>query len=201
MAGPLRSVARRAFKLLESVFPSAYYVLRYKQSQRRVQRTYETRDKDLLWKKFFEEANAPGKQCLQIGVREEVLQKYGPNWVSVDKFDEREFIDHHDDIHDLHFADNTFDAVACIAILEHLPMPSVAVAQLHRVLKPGGVIWISLPMSYPYHEAPKDYWRATPDGLRVWMAEFEEISCGVNYWTRSPLVCSTHFYGRKRAAA
>jgi ubiquinone/menaquinone biosynthesis C-methylase UbiE len=116
----------------------------------------------------------------------------------VDKFDKRDFIDHHDDIHSLHFADNTFDAVACIAILEHLPRPWVALAELRRVLKPGGLIWVSLPMTYPYHEAPKDYWRATPDGLRIWMEGFEEIVCGVNYWTRSPLVCSTHFYGKKR---
>jgi SAM-dependent methyltransferase len=120
--------------------------------------------------------------------------------VSVDKFDDREFIDYRDDIHELHFSQDTFDAIACIAVVEHVPRPWVAIAELHRVLKPGGTIWLSLPLSYPYHEAPKDYWRATPDGLRIWMEDFEEISCGVNYWSRSSLACSTHFYGRKPRA-
>jgi len=65
------------------------------------------------------------------------------------------------------------------------------------VLKPGGSAWVEVPMTYPYHEAPKDYWRVTPDGLRLWMAKFDEVACGISYLTRSPLACGAYFLGRK----
>jgi SAM-dependent methyltransferase len=116
----------------------------------------------------------------------------------VDKFDEREVIDYRDDVQSLHFGNDTFDAVACDAVLEHVPRPWLAIAELNRVLKPGGAIWVSVPMTYPYHEGPKDYWRVTPDALRIWMADFVEVRCGIHYWSRSSLVCATHFYGRRR---
>lgn len=198
---PSQSMAKRAARGLLSAIgtlsPDLEYVLRYIVARQHVRRRYDTQQKTLWWNAFMDSANRPGLKCLQIGVREEMGEKYGPNWTSVDKFDTRAFIDRHDDIHDLKFPDNSFDAIACIAILEHLPQPEVALGELHRVLKPGGLIWVSLPMSFPYHEAPKDYWRVTPDGLRLWMKDFTEIGCGVNYWTRSALACSTHFYGRK----
>ncbi|MEX0960027.1 MAG: methyltransferase domain-containing protein [Burkholderiales bacterium] len=43
------------------------------------------------------------------------------------------------------FADDTFDAVFCNALLEHLAEPQRAVDQFFRVLKPGGVLGVSTP--------------------------------------------------------
>jgi ubiquinone/menaquinone biosynthesis C-methylase UbiE len=45
-------------------------------------------------------------------------------------------------IYDLPFASNTFDAVFAHAILYHLKTPNKALTELHRILKPGGVIGI-----------------------------------------------------------
>jgi ubiquinone/menaquinone biosynthesis C-methylase UbiE len=42
----------------------------------------------------------------------------------------------------LPFASNSFDAVFAHAVLYHLRTPGKALAELHRVLKPGGVIGI-----------------------------------------------------------
>jgi SAM-dependent methyltransferase len=137
------------------------------------------------------------KKCLQIGVKEDIGAKFGSNWVSVDQFDMRDFIDFHYDIHDLKFVDSEFDVVVCISILEHIPYPEKAIKELHRVLRPGGEIWVQLPFHFPYHEAPKDYWRASPDGLRIWMKDFNEILCGSFLFTRTSLVTSTFFYGTK----
>ncbi len=141
--------------------------------------------------------NGIGKQCLQIGVKDNIGSKYGEHWTSADKYDTRSFIDFNYDIHELEFDDETFDVVVCISVLEHVPYPDVAIKELRRVLKPGGSIWIQLPFNYPYHEAPKDYWRVSPDGLRVWMRDFEEILCGSYFFTRTTLVNSTFFYGHK----
>lgn len=45
-------------------------------------------------------------------------------------------------IYDLPFESNTFDAVFAHAVLYHLKTPGKALAELHRLLKPGGVIGI-----------------------------------------------------------
>ena len=44
------------------------------------------------------------------------------------------------DITDLHFEDNSFDAVYTCAVLEHLPDPVKALKEIHRVLKVGGKV-------------------------------------------------------------
>jgi SAM-dependent methyltransferase len=182
-------------RLLRTVSPTSYFLLQYQRAKDVVNRRFGY-DHAAAREAFLDAANQPGKKCLQIGVKESEGAKYGPNWVSVDKFDKRPFIDFNDDIHSMHFPDNTFDAATCISILEHLPTPWIAIKELHRVLKPGGAIWVSIPMTYPYHEHPKDYWRASPDGLRVWMNDlFDERSCGIAYWAQSSLVAATHYMG------
>ncbi len=46
------------------------------------------------------------------------------------------------DIHALPFADNAFDAVFSNAVLTYSPAPLVALREIHRVLKSGGVVGI-----------------------------------------------------------
>ncbi|MFJ2775291.1 methyltransferase domain-containing protein [Kitasatospora sp. NPDC087315] len=47
---------------------------------------------------------------------------------------------HHGDLHDLPFADGSFDHVFVCFVLEHLARPQAALAALRRVLRPGGTI-------------------------------------------------------------
>ncbi len=51
------------------------------------------------------------------------------------------------DITDLSFADGSFDAIVCNHVLEHVPNDRVAIAELFRVLKPGGWGSIQVPMA------------------------------------------------------
>ncbi|SFJ87243.1 class I SAM-dependent methyltransferase [Jannaschia pohangensis] len=44
------------------------------------------------------------------------------------------------DVNCLPFADNTFDVVLVAHVLEHMAYPKRALAELHRVLKPGGIL-------------------------------------------------------------
>lgn len=48
-------------------------------------------------------------------------------------------------IYQLPFPDNCFDAVFAHAVMEHLQQPLSALQELHRVLKPGGVIGLRSP--------------------------------------------------------
>ena len=49
----------------------------------------------------------------------------------------------------LPFEDNTFDRIVAAEVLEHLPEDTVAMAELTRVLKPGGIIAVSVPRWLP----------------------------------------------------
>jgi SAM-dependent methyltransferase len=50
------------------------------------------------------------------------------------------------DITAMDFADETFDAVVCNHVLEHIPNDRQAMQELNRVLKPGGWASIQVPM-------------------------------------------------------
>jgi SAM-dependent methyltransferase len=195
----VKKLLKLLYNKLKLVSPFLYYVIAYKRASYQVRASYnvpaETSTREQLFSEFL--AQSEGKKCLQIGVKESIGAKFGPNWVSVDKYDKRDFIDYNYDIHDLKFEDGSFDAVVCWSILEHVPYPQKAISELHRVLKPGGQIWVQLPFLFPYHEGPKDYWRVSPDGLRIWMEDFKEISCGCVYFTRTSLVAATYFHGAK----
>lgn len=58
---------------------------------------------------------------------------------------------HNTDIYALPYASNTFDAVILSEILEHLDDDGAALREVYRVLKPGGVVAITVPhANYPF---------------------------------------------------
>ena len=64
----------------------------------------------------------------------------------------------------LPFPDGSFDRVIASEILEHVPQDSSAIAEIFRVLRPGGLVAVSVPRRWPeqicwalsdaYHEVP-----------------------------------------------
>jgi SAM-dependent methyltransferase len=55
------------------------------------------------------------------------------------------------DIHQLPFADGSFDKVLMSEVLEHLADDRVAMREIYRILKPGGVLALSVPHAdYPF---------------------------------------------------
>lgn len=62
-----------------------------------------------------------------------------------------------------------FDVVICEQVLEHVPDPQAAVANLHELTVAGGWVIVSTPFLIKVHEFPEygmlDYWRFTPRGL------------------------------------
>jgi SAM-dependent methyltransferase len=67
---------------------------------------------------------------------------------------------------DIPVEDGRFDRVLFNQVLEHLPEPARALAELHRVLKPGGLILCSVPLFFAEHQVPHDYFRYTKYALR-----------------------------------
>jgi SAM-dependent methyltransferase len=61
--------------------------------------------------------------------------------------------------------DESFDVVVCTQVLEHVPDPGAALAELARVLVPGGRLWLTVPFVGELHEEPYDFFRYTRHGL------------------------------------
>ncbi|WP_169979006.1 class I SAM-dependent methyltransferase [Tautonia rosea] len=84
------------------------------------------------------------------------------------------------DIHRMPLGSDSFDCVICTGTLEHVQDPWIAVREIQRVLKPGGIAHIDVPFIQGYHADPTDYWRFTLDGLRFLCRGFEELDAGVH---------------------
>ncbi len=59
----------------------------------------------------------------------------------------------------------SMDFVLCTEVLEHVDNIEGSVAEIFRVLRPGGHALITVPFLYPTHEAPYDFQRLTYIGL------------------------------------
>jgi SAM-dependent methyltransferase len=84
------------------------------------------------------------------------------------------------DAHRLPFGDNVFDRVFAFNVFEHLRDPKTAAAEIHRVLKPGGVLMLHTAFLQALHEAPHHFYNATEFGVREWFAQFEIERCEVS---------------------
>ena len=96
------------------------------------------------------------------------------------------------DVMALALPDASFDAVLCLAVLEHVPRPWDAVREMHRVLAPGGTLLLYVPFLSPYHAMPGyygDYFRYTEDGLRSLCSDFVSLRLSA---VRGPVETITH---------
>jgi Methyltransferase domain len=64
----------------------------------------------------------------------------------------------------LPFRDGQFDLVISTQVLEYFPDPALAVEEFRRVLKKGGIAFISAP-AVALRDNEKEYWRFLPAGL------------------------------------
>jgi SAM-dependent methyltransferase len=102
------------------------------------------------------------------------------------------------DAHHLPFRSCSVDALMCVSTLEYLNDPFKAVQEFHRVLKPGGILYLSAPFVFPYHAPPEDFFRFSKAGIRALATGFEEIRSGTN---RGPASTFCHVLVHFLAAA
>jgi SAM-dependent methyltransferase len=67
-----------------------------------------------------------------------------------------------------------FDLVICTQVLEYVAQPSLVFGEIHRVLKPGGALLLSVPSASPI-DAGEECWRFLPAGLRYLLAGFSTV--------------------------
>jgi SAM-dependent methyltransferase len=73
------------------------------------------------------------------------------------------------------FPDASFDNVLCTEVLEHVEDPTGLVAEMLRVLRPGGTLLATVPFSARVHHAPYDFHRFTRFQLTAMFRNFNRI--------------------------
>jgi SAM-dependent methyltransferase len=67
-----------------------------------------------------------------------------------------------------------FDVVICTQMLEYASDPAAVIAEIHRVLKPGGHLLLSVPSVAP-RDSENDSWRFLPESLRILLRSFHKV--------------------------
>lgn len=67
--------------------------------------------------------------------------------------------------------DDSFGSALCCEVLEHAWRPAAVLFELARVVRPGGLILVTVPFAFPYHQFPDDYWRISHTALARMMRE------------------------------
>lgn len=99
----------------------------------------------------------------------------GRTFIGTD-FREGPGVDRVEDLRSLSFADGEVGTALCLDTLEHCEDPIAAARELRRVVSAsGGVCVITSVMLMGIHGYPSDYWRFTPEGIRVLLHGFDDV--------------------------
>jgi hypothetical protein len=60
-----------------------------------------------------------------------------------------------------------FAHVECCSVMEHAQRPWLLAASIEDVLPPAGTLVVSVPWVWRFHGYPNDFWRFTPEGLKL----------------------------------
>ncbi len=74
----------------------------------------------------------------------------------------------------LPFQDEEFDFVICTQVLEYCPYPERAVSEIRRVLRKGGIAFLSVPSVF-VRDSDNECWRFLPQGVRHILRDFEAV--------------------------
>jgi SAM-dependent methyltransferase len=70
---------------------------------------------------------------------------------------------------------NNFDIIICTEVLEHTINPFNAVNEIYRILKKGGICYVTTPFNFRIHGPLPDCWRFSEHGLKSLFKDFSEL--------------------------
>jgi SAM-dependent methyltransferase len=89
------------------------------------------------------------------------------------------------DLLDIPLEAGSVDGVLLTEVLEHCENPFRAVAELHRVMRPGGTMLVTSPFFWPDHRTDQypDFWRFTEQAWLLLLKDFTIVSIEPSKWT------------------
>jgi SAM-dependent methyltransferase len=105
-----------------------------------------------------------------------------------------EFTDFIADAHSIPLKNESVDGVWIQAVLEHVLEPAKVAAEIHRILKPKGIVYAETPFVQQVHEKAYDFTRFTESGHRWLFKNFELIDSGPAAGPGMVLVWSIRYF-------
>jgi len=136
----------------------------------------------LLFQKYAIDYFRPGLRVLEIGpdgfpsAYRSMVSDRSLTWETLDIDGRPELTYTATSEYSFPIPDNSYDLVVSGQVIEHVRKIWVWIKEVARVCKVGGFVITVNPVSWPFHEAPLDCWRAYPDGMR---ALYEDASLDV----------------------
>jgi SAM-dependent methyltransferase len=90
------------------------------------------------------------------------------------------------DVEALPFADGSFGTVLAMNAFEHVRRFWRGFAEVRRVLRPDGALFLSCPFYFHIHDHPSDYWRFTPEAFDVLLEDYPNKIIGWHGPPRRP---------------
>jgi SAM-dependent methyltransferase len=89
------------------------------------------------------------------------------------------------DLRSIPLPDAALDVAIVTEVLEHCAQPFEAVAELYRVVKPGGLLFVTSPFWWVEHPTDEyeDYWRFTRQGWALLFKDFASVTVTPCGWT------------------
>ncbi len=82
---------------------------------------------------------------------------------------------------------SSVDAVICESLVEHVREPEKLIAEINRILKPGGQVYLVAPFMLGFHSSPNDFYRWTDQGLLLLFNKFQDVKVLAFYGPTSAL--------------
>jgi SAM-dependent methyltransferase len=101
------------------------------------------------------------------------------------------------DVHRLPVRPESVDMVFATGLLEHVDDDRTVIAEMARILRPGGVVHVELPFLQQFHEDPIDCRRMTVDGLarELKRAGLEPLHSGFHIGPTVTILTLLAYYG------
>ena len=141
----------------------------------------------LLFDRYAKQYFADGSRILEIGpsgfpsAYQRAISNSDLRWETLDIAEKPQLTYSGVPTYSFPIPDETYDIVLSGQVFEHVPKVWQWMSELARITKIGGYVIVISPVSWPYHEAPHDCWRAYPEGMRA-LCEHAGLAIEVCEW-------------------
>ena len=141
----------------------------------------------LLFQKYALEYFRTSKRVLEIGpdsfpsTYKEIVSNESIVWDTLDLYEDDRLTYSAESAYTFPISENSYDIVLSGNVIEHVRKVWIWMKEVSRVCKADGLVITINPVSWPYHQAPIDCWRAYPEGMKA-LYEDSSLEVLVSTW-------------------